>query len=92
MIAKPTERPGQAPPRSAHPRSESRLAGLLPRTAHRRPHCRHRRGATSLAEPAWAGFRTLCVTDVLPETATVSSIHLVARTGARSHPPGPDGT
>ena len=49
-------------------------------------------GTTSLAEPAWAGFRTLCVTDVLPETATVSSIHLVARTGARSHPPGPDGT
>ena len=44
MIAKPTERPGQAPPRSAHPRPESRLAGLLPRTAHRRPHCRHRRG------------------------------------------------
>ena len=30
----------------------------------------------STAEPAWAGFRPLRVTDVVPETSTVSSIYL----------------
>jgi ferredoxin-NADP reductase/MOSC domain-containing protein YiiM len=30
------------------------------------------------AEPAWPGFRPLRVTDVVPETATVSSIYLTA--------------
>ncbi len=30
----------------------------------------------SIAEPAWTGFRPLRVTDVVPETSTVSSIYL----------------
>ena len=34
------------------------------------------------AEPAWAGFRTLRVTDVVPETATVSSVHLADPDGS----------
>jgi ferredoxin-NADP reductase len=33
-------------------------------------------------EPAWAGFRNLRVSDVVPETATVSSISLTAPDGA----------
>jgi ferredoxin-NADP reductase/MOSC domain-containing protein YiiM len=36
-------------------------------------------GATSpQAAPAWAGFRPLCVTKVVPESATVSSVYLTA--------------
>jgi ferredoxin-NADP reductase/MOSC domain-containing protein YiiM/ferredoxin len=38
------------------------------------------------AEPAWAGFRTLRVTEVVPETTTVSSIHLAAPDGSRLPP------
>jgi ferredoxin-NADP reductase/MOSC domain-containing protein YiiM/ferredoxin len=40
-------------------------------------------GTTSLAEPAWAGFRGLRVIDVVPESTTVSSIHLAALDGSR---------
>jgi ferredoxin-NADP reductase/MOSC domain-containing protein YiiM len=36
-----------------------------------------------VARPAWAGFRELRVTEVVPESATVSSICLAAADGAR---------
>jgi ferredoxin-NADP reductase/MOSC domain-containing protein YiiM len=36
--------------------------------------------------PAWAGFRALRVTDVVPESTTVSSIHLAAADGTRLPP------
>jgi ferredoxin-NADP reductase/MOSC domain-containing protein YiiM len=35
------------------------------------------------AEPAWAGFRRLRVTDVVPESTTVSSIHLAQADGSQ---------
>jgi ferredoxin-NADP reductase/MOSC domain-containing protein YiiM len=35
------------------------------------------------AEPAWVGFRELRVTDVVPDTATVSSIYLAAPDGSQ---------
>src|SRR5262249_10606240 len=40
-------------------------------------------GGPGLAEPAWAGFRALKVTNVVPESATVSSILLTAADGTR---------
>ncbi|MFC5262246.1 MOSC domain-containing protein [Kribbella qitaiheensis] len=39
-------------------------------------------GESTGAEPAWSGFRTLLVTDVIPESTTVSSVHLAAADGA----------
>ncbi|GAA5137706.1 MOSC and FAD-binding oxidoreductase domain-containing protein [Pseudonocardia adelaidensis] len=38
--------------------------------------------AAGTAEPVWAGFRPLRVADVVPETSTVSSIHLAAVDGS----------
>ena len=35
------------------------------------------------SEPAWAGFRELRVTKIIPESTTVSSIYLTARDGTR---------
>jgi ferredoxin-NADP reductase/MOSC domain-containing protein YiiM len=40
-------------------------------------------GPPGRAEPAWTGFRALMVTKVVPESATVSSIHLAAADGTR---------
>ena len=40
-------------------------------------------GPPGRAEPAWAGFRALTVTKVVPESTTVSSIHLAAPDGTR---------
>jgi len=40
-------------------------------------------GPPGRAEPAWAGFRALTVTKVVPESTTVSSIHLAAADGTR---------
>jgi ferredoxin-NADP reductase/MOSC domain-containing protein YiiM len=42
----------------------------------------HRPAGAGDDEPAWAGFRTLRVSDVVPETATVTSISLTAPDGA----------
>jgi len=39
-------------------------------------------GAAPAAEPAWAGFRPLRVTQVVPETANVSSVYLAAADGS----------
>ncbi len=39
-------------------------------------------GTAGVAGPAWAGFRPLRVTRVVPETATVSSIYLAAPDGS----------
>ncbi len=44
-------------------------------------------GTTTTAPPAWAGFRALRVTDVVPESTTVTSIRLRPRTAPRSRPP-----
>ncbi|MCE0765417.1 2Fe-2S iron-sulfur cluster-binding protein [Pseudonocardia kujensis] len=41
------------------------------------------------AEPAWAGFRTVRVADVVRETATVSSLYLVTTDGNRVPRPRP---
>src|SRR6266700_2419748 len=40
-------------------------------------------GPPEHAEPAWTGFRALKVTKVVPESTTVSSIHLAAADGTR---------
>jgi ferredoxin-NADP reductase/MOSC domain-containing protein YiiM len=40
-------------------------------------------GPSGRAEPAWTGFRALKVTKVVPESTTVSSIHLAAADGTR---------
>jgi ferredoxin-NADP reductase/MOSC domain-containing protein YiiM len=40
-------------------------------------------GPPAHAEPAWTGFRRLKVTKVVPESATVSSVHLAAAAGTR---------
>ncbi|MFJ2157492.1 MOSC domain-containing protein [Streptomyces sp. NPDC087856] len=39
-------------------------------------------GTTTTAPPAWAGFRALRVTDVVPESTTVTSIRLTAPDGS----------
>jgi ferredoxin-NADP reductase len=39
-------------------------------------------GSDGAAPPAWAGFRALRVTEVIPENTTVSSIHLAAADGS----------
>ncbi len=44
---------------------------------------------TPVVEPAWAGFRTLRVDDVVPETTTVTSIHLTAPDGSNLPPAQP---
>ena len=41
------------------------------------------------SEPAWAGFRPLRVTEVVPESDTVSSIYLAAADGTRLPPAQP---
>ncbi len=48
-------------------------------------------GTTTTAPPAWAGFRALRVTDVVPESTTVTSIRLTAPDGspAPARPCGP---
>lgn len=38
-------------------------------------------GTTAIAHPAWAGFRALRVTEVVPESTTVTSIRLTAPDG-----------
>jgi ferredoxin-NADP reductase/MOSC domain-containing protein YiiM/ferredoxin len=43
-------------------------------------------GTVPLAEPTWAGFRPLRVADVVPESTTVTSVHLVAPDGSRLPP------
>jgi ferredoxin-NADP reductase/MOSC domain-containing protein YiiM len=43
----------------------------------------HAAGTPGRAEPAWTGFRALKVTKVLPESTTVSSIHLATADGTR---------
>ncbi len=40
-------------------------------------------GTPGRAEPAWTGFRALKVTKVVPESTTVSSVHLAAADGTR---------
>ena len=40
-------------------------------------------GPPGRAEPAWTGFRALKVTKIVPESTTVSSIHLTAADGTR---------
>jgi ferredoxin-NADP reductase/MOSC domain-containing protein YiiM len=40
-------------------------------------------GPPGRAEPAWTGFRALKVTKVVPESTTVSSVHLAAADGTR---------
>jgi ferredoxin-NADP reductase/MOSC domain-containing protein YiiM len=40
-------------------------------------------GTPGRAEPAWTGFRALKVTKVLPESTTVSSVHLATADGTR---------
>jgi ferredoxin-NADP reductase/MOSC domain-containing protein YiiM/ferredoxin len=42
--------------------------------------------AAQASGPAWAGFRALQVTDVVPETETVASIYLAAPDGSRLPP------
>ena len=44
------------------------------------------------SHPAWAGFRPLRVTDVVPEATAVSSIYLTDPDGAGCQRPGPDST
>ena len=84
--------PGRDPAKlraaAADPGAEPRLAGLVPRPARRGRRHGARRPPAPSTGPAWAGFRPLRVTKVVPESATVSSIYLTAA-GRQPAPGGP---
>ena len=83
-------RSGHAAPGGADPGAEPRLAAIVPRPAGR--------PATASARPprrpppAWAGFRPLRVSKVVPESAAVSSIYLVAADDSPLPPARPGST
>ena len=79
LLYLPGRDPAKLRARRPDPGAEPRLAGVVPRTAGRRGRRGRRRRPT---EPAWAGFRPLRVTEVVPESATVSSIYLAAPDGS----------
>ena len=88
--------PAATPPSCARalrdPGAQPRLAGIVPRPARRRGR-RRAAAAPRRAEPAWAGFRPLRVTEVVPESRDgVLDLPRAPRTGSRCRPPGPAST
>ena len=80
-------RRGSADGRPGHPRPEPRLARVVPEHAGER-RGRAPAGVAVAPPPAWAGFRTLTVTDVVAESASVTSFRFAADDALPAYLPG----
>ncbi len=83
-------RPGAAEGGAGHPRPQPGVARVVPEHAGRASReRRHPAGVAVAPPPAWAGFRTLTVTDVVAESASVTSFRFAADDAAAGVPARP---